>query len=42
LLGHLLEEAHRPIGFLISHHAEEAIGYDGAYPAGSPEVADAQ
>jgi citrate synthase len=30
LLGHLLEESRRPIGFIMSHHAEEAIGYDGA------------
>lgn len=30
LLGHLLEETQRPIGFIMSHHAEEAIGYDGA------------
>ena len=40
LLGHLLEEARRPIGFIMSHHAEEAIAYDGAYPAVTPEVAD--
>jgi citrate synthase len=30
LLGHILEESRRPIGFIMSHHAEEAIGYDGA------------
>jgi len=31
LLGHLAEEQRRPIGFLLAHHAEEAIAYD---PAG--------
>ncbi|TCR70627.1 citryl-CoA lyase [Bosea sp. BK604] len=31
LLGHLAEEQRRPIGFLLAHHAEEAITYD---PAG--------
>ena len=29
LLGHLVEERERPIGFLIAHHAEEAVIYDG-------------
>lgn len=29
LLGHLYEEASRPIGFLMCHHAESAISYDG-------------
>ena len=38
LLAHLLEEERRPIGFTMSHHAEEAIGYDGVYPTDSPEV----
>jgi citrate synthase len=37
LLGHLLEESHRPIGFTMSHHAEEAIRYDGPEPAARPE-----
>jgi citrate synthase len=40
LLGHLLEETHRPIGFIMSHHAEEAIAYDGAEPSATPEAAD--
>lgn len=30
LLGHLAEEQRRPIGFLLAHHAEEAITYDPA------------
>lgn len=29
LLAHLHEEASRPIGFLMCHHAESAISYDG-------------
>lgn len=29
LLAHLREEAERPIGFILSHHAAEAIAYDG-------------
>jgi citrate synthase len=29
LIGHLNEETERPIGFLMAHHAEEAIEYDG-------------
>jgi citrate synthase len=29
LIGHLNEEAVRPIGFVLSHHAAEAITYDG-------------
>lgn len=29
LIGHLNEEIERPIGFLLAHHGEEAIGYDG-------------
>jgi citrate synthase len=28
LLAHLAEEAERPIGFLMAHHAEEAISYE--------------
>jgi DNA polymerase-3 subunit alpha (Gram-positive type) len=31
ILGHLAEEQRRPIGFLLAHHAEEAVAYD---PAG--------
>ncbi|MEY4761745.1 MAG: hypothetical protein RLZZ200_1601 [Pseudomonadota bacterium] len=34
LIAHLLEEQLRPIGFVMSHAAEEAIGYDGESPAG--------
>jgi citrate synthase len=34
LIAHLLEEQERPIGFLLSHAAESAIGYDGEAPAG--------
>lgn len=29
LIGHLNEEFERPIGFLLAHHGEEAIEYDG-------------
>ncbi|MBT5943461.1 MAG: citryl-CoA lyase [Rhodospirillaceae bacterium] len=29
LIGHLNEEMERPIGFLLAHHGEEAITYDG-------------
>lgn len=29
LIGHLNEEIERPIGFLMAHHGEEAIEYDG-------------
>ena len=29
LLGHLYEETQRPIGFLLSHHAEAVVEYDG-------------
>lgn len=36
LIGHLHEELQRPIGFILSHHAGEAIAYDGpAAQAGS-------
>lgn len=34
LIGHLLEEQQRPIGFILSHAAAEAISYDGPAPAG--------
>lgn len=30
LSAHLYEESQRPIGFIMSHHADLAIGYDGA------------
>ncbi len=32
LLGHLYEETQRPMGFLLAHHAEAAVEYDGAPP----------
>lgn len=34
LIAHLLEEQQRPIGFVLSHAAEQAIDYDGTVPAG--------
>ncbi len=34
LIGHLLEEQQRPIGFAMSHAAAQAIDYDGETPAG--------
>ncbi len=34
LIGHLLEEQLRPIGFVLSHAAARAIEYDGEAPAG--------
>jgi citrate synthase len=34
LIAHLLEERIRPIGFVLSHAAAQAIDYDGAAPAG--------
>jgi citrate synthase len=30
LVAHLYEESQRPIGFIMSNHADNAIGYDGA------------
>lgn len=30
LIAHLHEELQRPIGFILSHHAADAIAYDGA------------
>jgi len=33
LIGHLQEESERPIGFILSGKAAEAIGYDGEEPA---------
>jgi citrate synthase len=35
LVAHLYEESQRPIGFILSNHADQAIAYDGA--AGSKE-----
>jgi citrate synthase len=34
LIAHLLEEQHKPIGFVLSHAAASAIEYDGPAPAG--------
>lgn len=34
LIAHLLEEQQRPIGFVLSHAAAEAIEYDGEIPPG--------
>ena len=34
LIAHLLEEQTRPIGFVLSHAAGSAIGYDGEAPEG--------
>lgn len=34
LLAHVAEELDRPIGFVLSHHAQLAIGYDGTVPPG--------
>ena len=34
LVAHLLEEQLRPIGFVMSHAAAQAIGYDGDVPPG--------
>ncbi|MGB6310099.1 MAG: citryl-CoA lyase [Steroidobacteraceae bacterium] len=34
LIAHLLEELHRPVGFVMSHAAAAAIDYDGAMPPG--------
>lgn len=33
LAAHLLEESQRSIGFIMSHHADQAISYDGAQAA---------
>jgi citrate synthase len=33
LIAHLLEEQQRPIGFVLSHAAAQAISYDGSAPA---------
>ncbi len=37
LIAHLLEEQQRPIGFLMSHAAAAAVGYDGERPEGFQE-----
>jgi citrate synthase len=40
LIAHLLEEQLRPIGFVMSHAASAAIGYDGERPDGFQESHD--
>ncbi len=37
LLGHLYEETQRPMGFLLAHHAEAAVEYDGEPPPSERE-----
>jgi len=39
LSAHLYEESQRSIGFIMSHHADLAITYDGT-PAGGPKAAE--
>ncbi len=34
LIGHLLEEQQRPIGFALAHSGSSAASYDGTQPAG--------
>ncbi|HZF16391.1 MAG TPA: citryl-CoA lyase [Steroidobacteraceae bacterium] len=34
LVAHLLEELERPVGFVMSHAAADAVGYDGVKPEG--------
>ena len=34
LSAHLFEESQRPIGFILAHHADETIAYDGARVTG--------
>jgi citrate synthase len=41
LIGHLLEEQQRPIGFVMSHAAAQAIDYDGETPSGFESGEDA-
>jgi citrate synthase len=41
LIGHLLEEQQRPIGFVLSHAGARAISYDGDAPAGFRPSEDA-
>jgi citrate synthase len=41
LVAHLLEEQLRPIGFVMSHAAARAIGYDGEAPPGFEPSEDA-
>jgi citrate synthase len=40
LIAHLLEEQQRPIGFVLSHAAAQAIDYDGDAPPGFVPSAD--
>ena len=37
LSAHLFEESQRPIGFILAHHADEAIAYDGARISGAAD-----
>lgn len=37
LAAHLYEESERPIGFILSHHADLAIDYDGQRPGGKED-----
>lgn len=39
LSAHLLEESHRPIGFIMSHEADQAIAYDGPAPSAKKRTA---
>jgi citrate synthase len=39
LSAHLFEESQRPIGFILAHHADEAIAYDVARPSGASDRA---
>jgi citrate synthase len=39
LIAHLYEEMQRPIGFVMSNHADMAIGYDGPPPGSRPAEA---
>ena len=39
LAAHLLEESQRSIGFIMSHHADLAISYDGETPAAGDKTA---
>ncbi len=38
LIAHVYEETQRPIGFIMSNHADQAIRYDG--PAGKAPAAE--
>lgn len=40
LVAHLFEESRRSIGFIMSHKADEAIGYDGAVSGDRPAASN--